>query len=133
MSILDSAKEIADVIKKMGDIELYRKIVELEGQLIDLTREKRELEDRCHKLENELAFSKTLTFKPPVYYAEGDSTPYCATCWENEAKAIHLEGPFCDDGDVSYSCRVCKNMVYTQHAPRRNYDLPPADYSDSGF
>src|SRR5437667_557533 len=60
MGILDSAKEIADLVKKIGDIELYRKIVELEGQLIELTREKREFEERCDRFEKQLAFSKTL-------------------------------------------------------------------------
>ncbi len=45
MGITDNAEEIADLIKKVGDIELYRKIVELEGEIVDLTRQKRSL--RC--------------------------------------------------------------------------------------
>ena len=131
MSILDSAKEIADLIKKMGDIELYRKIVELEGQLIELTRDKREIEDRAKKLEQDLAFSKTLTFKPPVYYAEGDPTPFCATCWERDHKPIHLNGPYHDDdGDISFSCRVCEQTVYTRLTQKRSRAFDAPDYID---
>lgn len=123
MGILDSAKEIADLVKKIGDIELYRKIVELEGQLIELTHEKREFEERCDRLEKQLAFSKTLTFKAPVYYAEGDSTPYCPICWEKDAKALHLEGPTRDDGDTFYRCHVCDNVFFTQRGLRHTFGL----------
>jgi hypothetical protein len=44
MSIINNVKEIADLVQKAGDIELYRKIIELEGELIELTRSNRELE-----------------------------------------------------------------------------------------
>jgi hypothetical protein len=36
MGIIENAKDIADLIKKAGDIELYRKICALEGEIIDL-------------------------------------------------------------------------------------------------
>jgi len=123
MSVLESAKEIADLIKKIGDIELYRKIVELEGQLIELTRQNRELEERCKGLQKQLAFSKTLTFKSPVYYAEADSIPYCPTCWEKDAKALHLEGPTRDDGDTFYRCLVCENVFFTHRGLRHTLGL----------
>ena len=35
MSIIDNAKEVATLIKKIGDVDLYRKIGELEGEIID--------------------------------------------------------------------------------------------------
>jgi hypothetical protein len=118
MSILDSAKEIADLIKKMGDIELYRKIVELEGEIIDITRTKRELEERCEKLDKQLSFGRTLTFRPPVYYAEGDEIPFCPTCYETDHSAYHLIGPDTDSaGDVSYNCNLCGNTFYTKKRP----------------
>ena len=41
MSIINNAKEIADLIKKIGDVELYRKIIELEGEIIELTNSKK--------------------------------------------------------------------------------------------
>jgi hypothetical protein len=35
MGVVENMKEVADLIKKIGDIELNRKIVNLEGELID--------------------------------------------------------------------------------------------------
>ena len=34
MSIIANAKEITELVKKLDDIELYRKIMELEGEII---------------------------------------------------------------------------------------------------
>jgi len=39
MGIIDNAKELADLLKAAGNTELYRKIVELEGEIIELTRQ----------------------------------------------------------------------------------------------
>jgi hypothetical protein len=45
MGILDEMKEIGDLIKKAGDVELYRRINKLEGEVIDLSRDKRRAEE----------------------------------------------------------------------------------------
>jgi hypothetical protein len=90
MSIISNAKEIADLIKNIGDIELYRKIVELEGEIIELTRKNRELEDQVDELKNLLETVKKMQFRKPFCYIEDDTTPFCPRCWEVEKLAIHL-------------------------------------------
>lgn len=90
MSIMANAKEIADLIKKIGDIELYRKIVELEAEIIELTRRNRDLEEQVTQLKALLNTAKNMEFKRPFYYGEGDPTPFCPRCWETEKLAVHL-------------------------------------------
>jgi hypothetical protein len=90
MGLLENMKEVADLIKKAGDIDLYRKIVESEGEVMELTREKRMLEDRVRELEKLLALQKQMIFKPPFYWQEGHETPYCPACWEARKMAVHL-------------------------------------------
>ena len=34
MGIIDNAKEVADLIKKIGDVDLYKKIVDLQSQIV---------------------------------------------------------------------------------------------------
>jgi hypothetical protein len=41
MDIVGNVKEIADLAKKYNDVEFYRKIVHLEGEVIELTRQNR--------------------------------------------------------------------------------------------
>jgi hypothetical protein len=111
MSIIDNVKEIADLIKKAGDIELYRKIVELEGEIIELTRSNQSLEEEVAEIKGLLAFSKRLTFRQPYYYAEDDDVPYCPQCWEADQKPIHLIGRHSSEG-MNYSCTNCQT-TYT--------------------
>lgn len=43
MKIIDDAKNIADIIKELGRMDLYEKILELRGQIVDLTNENNSL------------------------------------------------------------------------------------------
>ena len=112
MGIIDNAKEVADLIKKIGDIELYRKIVELEGEIVELTRQKRSLEEKTETLEKLLALKQEMVFKKPFYYQDKDPHPYCPKCWEADKKAIHLDGPSRIERSQRYDCQNCKNHFY---------------------
>lgn len=112
MSIISNAKEIADLVKKLGDIELYRKIVEIEGEIIELTRANHLLEVRVQELTSTLALSTELTFKEPFYYAEGDLVPYCPNCWETEKRATHLVNGGDFSGNTKFECVPCKHTYW---------------------
>ena len=90
MGAVENIKELAELVKKFNDIELNRRILTLESEVLDLSREKRRAEEKVEQLEQKLKFSKELTFKEPSYWLEGDSTPYCSGCWESSKLAIHL-------------------------------------------
>lgn len=111
MSILNDFKEIADFVQKAGSTDLYRKIVDLQGEVLELTVAKRELEERCQALSNQLAFKERMKFIAPYWYAEGDQTPYCPNCWERDHAAIHLVGPSYQG--QRYSCPSCLT-IYDQ-------------------
>ncbi len=55
MGIVENLKDAADLAKKVGDLELYRKIVHLEGEVMDLTRENRHAEQKIEELQKQLA------------------------------------------------------------------------------
>lgn len=63
MGTIENAKEIADLAKKIGDADLYRKIVEREGEVIDLTRDKRTPENHNEDLKEKLALVPEMTFR----------------------------------------------------------------------
>lgn len=113
MGAVENVKEIADLIGKFHDIELNRRILKLEEEVIDLTRDKRRAEDKIQELERALKFSKQLKFKAPFYWLDGDNHPYCPACWEFKRLAIHVTDTW---DPVRYNhkeCPSCKHHYVT--------------------
>jgi hypothetical protein len=106
MGVIENMKDIAELVKKAGDIDLYRKIVESEGQVVDLTRENRRLEEKVQQLEKTLALRGKMTFKEPFWYQEGDETPLCSACHETKDKSVHLKRV----SENRWDCPSCNQM-----------------------
>ncbi|OGV32558.1 MAG: hypothetical protein A2020_14760 [Lentisphaerae bacterium GWF2_45_14] len=109
MSIIDNAREIADLVKKLDNVELYRRIAKLEEEIIDLSRAKREADCEVQKLREQIEKRQKLEFRAPYYFAPGDTQPYCPKCWEAENISVHLQGPTLFNGRPQYQCPNCKN------------------------
>lgn len=108
MDILTRTKELAALVKKVGDIELYEKIVSLQSDIVDLSGERFKLLEKCKVLEEQLAFRTRLTYKHPYYIADGtDRGPFCAVCWDVSKLAVHLLGP--EPQLRTMFCPNCKN------------------------
>jgi hypothetical protein len=110
MGAVENVKEVADLIKKFNDIELNRRILHLENEVLDLSRDKRRAEERIEELERALRFRQELTFKSPFYYVGEDPAPYCPGCWDSRRTAVHLHRarlPF-PIGDCM-ECPSCKH------------------------
>ena len=106
MSIITNAKEIADLVKKLGNIDLYRKIVELEGEIIELTGQNRLLIEKTRELEQALKIKEALVFAENVYWLgdeEGRDRPYCQRCYDVNKKLIRLQ-----QWDDAWACFECK-------------------------
>ena len=112
MGIIENTKEIADLVKKMGNIDLYKQIVELEGQIINLSRENHQLKVKLHDLEKRVQEEQVMTFRKPFFYKDNDEEPYCPKCWEADHKAIHLDGPKEYTEGTCYLCLECKTTFY---------------------
>ena len=124
MSVTENMKEVADLIRKYNDIELNRKIVNLEGEVLDLTRDKRRLEARVEELEATLKLRRTLAFKEPFYWADGDRTPFCPSCWEAGDKAVHVTFGHDNEEETRWDCPSCTHMYLVRkgsHFRATNY------------
>jgi hypothetical protein len=51
VGVVEDVGKIAELIKKIGDIDLYKKILALETEVMELTRDKRRADDRIEELE----------------------------------------------------------------------------------
>lgn len=110
MSLISNAKELTELIKKLGDTELYRKIVELEVEILELSRENLELQRKVDTQLEALAIQRSLAFRAPFYFSEKDATPYCPNCWEVSKLAIHVAFQYqTSDGRFRYRCNTCQS------------------------
>ena len=111
MGVVENFKEVADLLKKFNDIELDRRIVKLEEEVIDLTRDKRRADDKVEELQRALKFKGELKFKDPYYRLDGDPSPYCPGCWDAKSVAVRIvtvRNPMLHDQKKCPSC----NHVY---------------------
>ncbi len=106
MSIISNAKEIAEVVKKLGNIDLYRKIVDLQGEIVELTSQNHSLLEKIRDLEQALKTKAQLSFEKNVYWlieTKGKDGPYCQRCYDVTGKLVRLQ-PW----DDLWACFECK-------------------------
>jgi hypothetical protein len=127
MGVVENLKDIADLVKKTGEIDLYKKISSAEDEVREVTREKRRLEDRVAELERALRFKEETTFRAPFYYLkEGDQTPYCPHCWEKGGLAVHVVLQFDNSERTRWDCPACKQCyLIDKPGARREHQLTP--------
>jgi chaperonin cofactor prefoldin len=54
MGVVENMKDVSDLVKKFNDIELNRRILTLENEVLDLSRDKRRAEEKVEELERTL-------------------------------------------------------------------------------
>jgi hypothetical protein len=99
-------KEVAELVKKFNDIDLNRRILNLENEVLDLSREKRRAEEKVEELERTLKIKDEIVFRNNEYYVKKDGRedegPYCTVCWDRDGKLVRLhEGSF---GSICPAC-----------------------------
>lgn len=112
---ISTIKNISEIVKKYNDLELMKKIVELQTEVFDLQMENLALKKQVTSMDER----EKMTRREPhgYYYKEGEEVPHCPRCWENDGKAITL--PALTDYVVGPGriCRVCKHHYTEGHPP----------------
>jgi hypothetical protein len=112
MVVVKGAKEIAELVKKYNDIPLFQKIVELQGQVVEIATERLELFTENQDLKKKLELRNKTRFESPYYFQEGDEVPLCPLCYEKSDLRIHLTHPPANypRGFGRY-CRNCNQVI----------------------
>jgi len=94
MSIVDHAKELAELIKKYNDQELYERIVSLREEILELREENLKAKERVKFLEQAQNLQTKLIRKGNYYVMEddpeGERNIYCLACWDHDRKLVSL-------------------------------------------
>lgn len=119
-NIIENAKEIASLIKKYNDQELYEKIVDLREQILELRNENLTLKQELNELNQSVSTEDSLEYEQPYYWKKSNGEnvdgPFCQHCYDKDEKLIRLQ----EGRTGSWTCLGCKNTVYD-----KNYKPPP--------
>ena len=121
---LDNVRSIVQLSQKFGDVELKRRIVDLEDQVAELARERRILAEENEELRRELETRAKTSFRSPYWFEEGQEVPLCPNCYESSGYKlrIHLTHPSEAWGNGHRRQRpTCKEFFYDEGvAPKLN-------------
>lgn len=94
LDILGHAKEVAELVRKYNNMELYQKIVDLRDEIYKLSEDNLTLKERVKELERQQDVSSELVREGNVYRRQvegGQKTgPYCMACWDADRKLVNL-------------------------------------------
>ena len=112
MSLYDGIKDVANVVRKADNIELYQQLLDLGQIALDMQDQIRELKQENYELkrcrENEQQIERHIETYITLKNDES-KLKYCSVCWDRERKLIQMT-PF--DDRKAYFCFVCKSKVY---------------------
>jgi ribosomal protein S27AE len=102
MGIYENFKEVVSIVQKLDNIELYRKILDLQGEAQRLMSETlrkddeiRQLHARIDELEEVVRFKAKLVEINGFYFELDQSGipnghPFCPKCWEVNRTPVHI-------------------------------------------
>ncbi len=116
MGALDTAKELAKLVQKLDNIEVVQKVIELQGDLMELQERFQELLDENRDLKKKLEAPTELLFQDNMYWRakgkEEQEGPFCTKCFDGDGKTVRMHG----GESRGLTCPHCKTFVDTKTA-----------------
>ncbi|MEM7430690.1 MAG: hypothetical protein AAF351_02000 [Pseudomonadota bacterium] len=120
MSIVDTAKDLYELLSKGATIELQEQLMQLRAEALEIQEENLELRQRVSQLEREANESQEMEFKGEVYWralTDGDRDgPFCQRCFDVDGRPVRLVSVQTSsrNGPVNkWNCKEC-NKYYVQ-------------------
>jgi len=118
MDPIEGMKEVLDLARELNRMDLYRKLVEVNQEVVTLAGQKVQLHQKVLALEEELRLRDELVWRDNAYWKKDEPSdgPYCPKCRDGNSKAVRMM----DLGHV-WRCPVCTTAVrkpggdYGQH------------------
>lgn len=122
MGLIDNFKDLFKLADAANNLDLYKKLTELQTRVMELEENNRQLRDEKSQLQQTLDLREKMQFKEPFYYREGDQTPFCPSCFEsNKHEAVHAVKEWDDEREVGWICPTCKH----RYTVKRNSLMRP--------
>jgi len=109
MGVIEDIKEVVKLVQSIDNIDLYRKILDLQAEVTGLVQDKLQLAQQVQDLTDKLAIKGSLEFRDEGYWRKCDDGkedgPFCTACWDSDKKLVRsllVRGV--------YGCPVCGSI-----------------------
>ena len=89
MGAIDTLKELGTLVQKLDNLELLKRMVELQEQVFSLVTENQELRRESQRLSEQLAQRDQMEFRQNSYWKR-DEGPFCSRCFDVERKSVRM-------------------------------------------
>jgi hypothetical protein len=128
MSLLDDFRSVISTIQKIDNIELYRQIVDLQSEAVEIVAENTQLRGRISDLEAKFEVRQKLRFEANAYWIgdtmETGDGPFCSNCYDQHQKLVRMLT--LSNNNKWSECPTCEKQL---RIPRRENDFNCADDS----
>lgn len=81
MGIIDNFKDVLRVAESVNNLDLYKKLAELQNSVLALQDENQSLKNQLKKSEEAQNIAARLRVEQNSYFLENDG-PFCTRCWD---------------------------------------------------
>lgn len=114
MGIYEGIKDVAKVVQQADNVDLYKKLLDLSAQALDMQAELTRLKTENEELRKQQDLDKRIVrHKSPYITLSGEPNDicYCAVCWGKSRDLIQMI--VVEDYEMHhFSCCNCKNCFY---------------------
>lgn len=114
MGLYEGIKDVANIVQKADNLDLYRQLIELSAEALELQNTISNLSNENNSLKEQQKISNNIVRhkEPYITLPDNKSILYCSHCWDSERKLIQVE----TDDEGSYICPHCKYNGYYDRA-----------------
>lgn len=108
MGLYEAVKDVAKLAQQADNIDLYRRLLDLSAQALDMQDEISKLKEENARLKRKQDLSSSIQrHKESFITLEGEEPMlrYCSHCWDADEKLVQL---LCDEDAGSFGCPHCK-------------------------
>ncbi len=120
MSVIETAKDIYDLVKKGATIELQERLMKLREEALALQEENLSFRTKLSELEAKLQLRDSLTFDGALYWTQNaDKTkegPFCQKCRDGKGLLVRLQNGR-DRTSTDWVCIEC-HTTYGRSYPQ---------------
>ncbi len=120
IDIINTAKEVANAVKKYNDVPLMNQVFELQAALLDLQKQNMELRRELEETRAKLAVKDAIRKRGEYFFKDGEEEPLCPKCWQQDGKPVYLSAQKSSQFYNKYRhCIVCTQTFVEEPRPQR--------------